>query len=216
MLTVIGDMLRKFNYEVTAVDDINEACQKVESIRYDMIITDLNMPVMNGLEFAKQVKSYPHYKFVPIVMLSSETNDENISKAKEAGISTFLSKPPNEGQLKTLLQITLSKRKSQRIPIKLEIFYGENEMISGPTVNMSTGGAFIESSCPLSLGEKLKLKFQLPGSNSPIFCQGRVAWTNDPVAPINSAMPSGMGVEFIAFKDERQLQDFLSSGTFRS
>lgn len=216
MLKVIGDMLRKFNYDVTAVDNTNEACQKVESIRYDMIITDLNMPVMNGLEFAKQVKTYSHYKFVPIVMLSSEINDENTSKAKEAGISTFLSKPPNEGHLKTLLQITLSKRKSPRIPIKIEVFYGENEMVLGQTVNMSAGGAFVEAKRSFPLGEKLKLKFLLPGSNPPFSCQGRVAWANDPEEPINGTMPSGVGVEFIDFKYERQLQNFLRSGTWRS
>lgn len=216
MLTVIRDMLEKLNYNVTTVDNTNEACQMVESTRYDMIITDLNMPVMDGLEFTKHVKANPHYKFVPIVMLSSEGSDEKISKAKAMGVSTFLSKPPKEGQLKTLLQITLSKRKAPRIKVELEIFYGDNEMISGQTVNMSVGGVFVESNSPLPLDEKLSLKFQLPGSNLPISCRGRVAWVNVPTSPSDIALPSGMGVEFVDLKEERQLMGFLKSGAWKS
>jgi two-component system chemotaxis response regulator CheY len=216
MLTVISDMLKQLDYEVTTIDNAKDACQMVESTRYDMIITDLNMPVMDGLEFTKQVKTYPHYKFVPIVMLSSEGNDEKISKAKEMGISTFLSKPPKEAQLKTLLQITLSRRRSTRMKVTLEVFYGKNEMLSGQTVNMSVGGVFVETSSPLSLGEKLKLKLHLPGNNYPVSCQGRVAWVNVPTSPSNIAMPPGMGVEFIGLKDERKLQEFLKSRPLRS
>ena len=102
MLNVIGDMLRNLNYEVTTVDNGKVACQKVVSSRYDMIIADMNMPVMDGLEFTRQVKKYPNCKFVPIVMLSSEEDAEKIAMAKKVGVSTFLSKPLNEKQLKTI------------------------------------------------------------------------------------------------------------------
>ncbi len=216
ILAVLGDMLKKLNYNVTTVDNMKEACQKVESTRYDMIITDLNMPDMDGFEFTRKVKSYSHYKFVPIVMLSSEVNDKNIAKAKEIGVSTFLSKPLKESQLKTLLQITLNKRRSPRMTVKLEVFYGKNEMLPGQTVNISAGGVFLESDNPLPIGEKLKLKLRLPGNDHPILCQGLVAWVNILTSPINIAMPPGMGVEFIDLKDDGRLQEFLKPGTWKS
>ena len=102
MLKVIGDMLTNLSYEVTTVDSGRLACQKAESTRFDMIISDMNMPVMDGIEFTKKIKKYPSCKFVPVVMLSSEQNEDKISEARKVGISTFLSKPLNEKQLKKL------------------------------------------------------------------------------------------------------------------
>jgi two-component system chemotaxis response regulator CheY len=220
MLKMIGDMLKKLNYEVTTVENGDEACQKVESTRYDMIITDMNMPAMDGLEFTKRVKTYPNCKFVPIVMLSSEENVEKIHMAKKMGISTFLSKPLKEAQLRTIVQITLNKRDTPRIPVKLEVMYGEDETFSdytaGYTLDVSVGGLFLETPNPLSLGERLKLKLSLPGKDHSIFFQGRVAWVNSPLSPSNGTHPPGMGVEFLNIEDEHQLQKFLQSGAWKS
>ena len=216
MLKVIGDMLRKLNYEVTTVDNGKVAFQKVDASRYDMIITDMNMPVMDGLEFTRQVKKHPNCKFVPIVMLSSEEDDEKITMAKKVGVSTFLSKPLNEKQLRTILQMTLNKRLTPRIPIKFEVFYGEGEMLSdyvaSYTFNVSAGGLFLEGTNSLSLGTKLKLKLYLPENDRPICCLGRVAWINDHISPIRSDHPSGTGVEFLSLEDELRLQNFLQNG----
>ena len=219
LLTVIGDMLRNLNYDVTTVDNGKVACEKVESSRYDMIITDMNMPVMDGLEFTKRVKKYPNCKFVPIVMLSSEDNDEKISIAKKIGVSTFLKKPLNEKQLKTILQVTPNKRRAPRIPMELEVFYGGGEILSdyvaSCTFNVSAGGLFLETTNPLSLGAKLKLKLLLPDNDHPLCCQGHVAWINSQVSPIRSDHPSGMGVEFLSLEDELRLQDFLQGSSWK-
>ena len=220
MLTTIGDMLKRLNYEVTAVDNGKDACKKVESGRFDMIITDLNMPVMDGLEFTKQVRTYPDCRFVPIVMLSSETDTEKVSKAKQLGISTFLSKPPKEAQLKTLLQITLGKRKAPRIPIKLEVNYADGEQFNGYTAgytfNIGIGGLFLETSSPLSLWAELKLKFSHPENGELIVCRGRVAWVNSLESPVNKDHPTGMGVAFVDLEEERQIQELIRSRPWKS
>ncbi|MDH3809409.1 MAG: response regulator [Desulfuromonadales bacterium] len=67
-----------------------------------MIISDRNMPVMDGIEFTGQIKKNPNCKFVPLVMLSNEQDEDKISEARKVGISTFISKPLNEKQLKKL------------------------------------------------------------------------------------------------------------------
>ena len=213
MLKVIGDMLTNLSYEVTTVDSGKLACQKAEAARFDMIISDMNMPVMDGIEFTRQIKKYPSCKFVPVVMLSSEQNEEKISEARKVGISTFLSKPLNEKQLKTILQITLNKRRTPRMPFRLEVSYGEDKVLSDYTLsvtfNVSAGGLFLETENPLPLGEALKLKLELPENNCVVYCEGRVAWVNSPSAPIRSDHPAGMGVEFLCIEEERLLQDFL-------
>ena len=89
-----------------------------------MIISDMNMPVMDGIGFTRQIKKYPSCKFVPVVMLSSEKNNDKISEARKVGISTFLSKSLNEKQRKTMLQINLNKRRTPRMFFRLEVSYG--------------------------------------------------------------------------------------------
>ncbi|MBE0575532.1 MAG: response regulator [Desulfuromonadales bacterium] len=107
VLAVLEDMLDDLGYEVTAASNGKQACQLLETIRYDLIITDLSMPVMDGIDFAQTAKQMPNCKFVPIVMLSSEEDAAKIAEAKRVGISTFLRKPVKEVQLKTILQVVL-------------------------------------------------------------------------------------------------------------
>jgi two-component system chemotaxis response regulator CheY len=107
VLAVLEDMLDDLGYEVTAASNGQQACNLLETIRYDLIITDLSMPVMDGIVFAQTAKQMPNCKFVPIVMLSSEEDAVKIAEAKRVGISTFLRKPVKEVQLKTILQVVL-------------------------------------------------------------------------------------------------------------
>jgi two-component system chemotaxis response regulator CheY len=114
ILKVIGDMLKELNYEVTTADNGASACIHVETDPYDMIITDLHMPRMDGIEFTRRVKLIPERRFIPIVMLSTEGDEEKIAEAKQMGVSTFLRKPVKETQLKTILQIAVGTRSGSR------------------------------------------------------------------------------------------------------
>ena len=107
VLNMLDDMLEELDYDVTTSSNALDACAQVETTKYNMIITDLNMPGMNGLEFTKRAKQMPNCKFVPIVMLSGEEDETKIAEAKSIGISTFLRKPVKKNQLKTILQVVL-------------------------------------------------------------------------------------------------------------
>lgn len=219
MLKLVSDMLLGLDYDVAAAGNGEEAYRMVEATRFDMIITDMNMPEMDGLELTRRVKALPNCRFVPILMLSGDGSEEKIADAKKIGVSTFLNKPPKEAQLKTLLQMTLSKRRAPRLPVRLEVFYGEHEPFTGYTagysVNMSVGGLFLETRQPLQPGEKLELKFELVDGEPPVLCQGTVAWINCPENPAKENHPPGMGIEFLDLEQERQLQKFLQSGSWR-
>ncbi|MFA7536899.1 MAG: TIGR02266 family protein [Desulfuromonadales bacterium] len=218
MLDLIGQILKRADYEVTAVDNGMDACQKVKTTRFDLIITDLNMPGMDGLEFTRQVRTYPGCRFLPIIMISGEKDDEKVAIAKKMGVSTFLSKPIQEEQIKAILEIILNKRMTPRIPIKMQVFYRKNgsfsEFISSHTVNVSLGGLFIETDEPFPLGENLELKLSLPDSN-PIICQGRVVWVISPLPSGNNEHPPGMGLAFHKLQVEKKLQQFLQFGNWK-
>ena len=75
VLAVLEDMLDDLGYEVATASDGKKSCLLLETTRYDLIITDLTMPVMDGIVFAQTAKQMPNCKFVPIVMLSSEEDE---------------------------------------------------------------------------------------------------------------------------------------------
>jgi len=106
-LQLMADMLGESEFDVTLMSCAVAASEKVASSQFDMIITDLNMPDMDGIEFVRRARLNPSCKFTPIIMVSSEGSDAKIAEAKQIGISTFLSKPVKEARLKGMIQMTL-------------------------------------------------------------------------------------------------------------
>lgn len=107
VLAVLDDMLDTLGYEVSAAANGKEGLQKIDATKFDLIITDLSMPVMDGIAFVQSAKQHVNCKFVPIVMLSSEEDEAKIAEARRVGISTFLRKPVKEMQLRTILKVVL-------------------------------------------------------------------------------------------------------------
>lgn len=108
-LAVIGEMLETLNYRVTTAENGPRALEQCKSNHFDLIITDLNMPGMDGIEFASLAKKTMKCRFTPIIMLSSENDRMMISKAKQMGISTFLSKPITKNKLDAILSIIMGR-----------------------------------------------------------------------------------------------------------
>jgi two-component system chemotaxis response regulator CheY len=106
-LQIMRDFLEAMGYEVATETDAQVACKLVENKQFDMIFTDLNMPGMNGVEFAQAIKKFSHTRFVPVVMLSARENEPLVEFAKRSGISLFLPKPINEDRLRKILEMTI-------------------------------------------------------------------------------------------------------------
>lgn len=107
ILAKLNDLLTGLGFDVTSANNGKEAYSYVEKNPFNMIITDLKMPVMDGIEFVKRAKSLSNCKFVPIVMLSSEEDEKNITEARRAGVSTFLKKPIKDAQFTAMVNIVL-------------------------------------------------------------------------------------------------------------
>jgi uncharacterized protein (TIGR02266 family) len=86
-----------------------------------------------------------------------------------------------------------------RVNVRFAVYYGEKQerVMSDYSVNMSFGGIFIESEKILPPDTTLLVEFKLPVYEKPIRCKSRVAWTNEPQNPKSSALPAGMGLQFI-------------------
>lgn len=83
---------------VEAVDGV-DALAKLEEYDISMVIADVNMPVMDGIQFVKKMRVHPKYKFTPVVMLTTESHESMKEKGREAGATGWIVKPFKPDQL---------------------------------------------------------------------------------------------------------------------
>lgn len=91
-------------YTVIEAADGAQGYTKATSNVVHAIITDLNMPVMNGLEFIRKYRTHPLSKGVPIILLTTESDDELKRQAKEAGAVGWIVKPFKQDQLLAVIR----------------------------------------------------------------------------------------------------------------
>ncbi|MGM0369204.1 MAG: response regulator [Bacillota bacterium] len=101
--------LEKEGYEVLVAKDGQEGLEVLEdnksrSNRPDMIITDINMPRMDGIEFIEEVKAKSKFKFIPILVLTTESQAKMKKKGQQAGAAGWLVKPFEPEQLVQVAQ----------------------------------------------------------------------------------------------------------------
>jgi two-component system chemotaxis response regulator CheY len=90
-------------HSVVSANDGAAGLAKAKAQRFDLILTDLNMPVMNGMEMIKAVRALPNYVGVPIVFLTTESDESMKSQAKAAGATGWLTKPFKPEQLHAVI-----------------------------------------------------------------------------------------------------------------
>ena len=98
MRQVVGIALKNAGYDVTAAVDGRDAVSKL-SDRFAAIVTDLNMPNMNGIELIKAVKQNANNKFAPVIMLTTESSETMKKEGQAAGAKVWIIKPFKPDQL---------------------------------------------------------------------------------------------------------------------
>jgi two-component system, chemotaxis family, chemotaxis protein CheY len=96
---MVAFTLSQAGYQVLEAADGKDALAKLAGTSVDMVITDLNMPNVNGIELITQVRKEPKYKFIPILMLTTESQDAIKQQGKAAGATGWIVKPFNATQL---------------------------------------------------------------------------------------------------------------------
>ncbi|WP_006787425.1 response regulator [Thiorhodospira sibirica] len=91
--------LKQAGYQVVEAVDGQDALQKAKATQVDLVLSDVNMPVMDGITLVKELRKLPAYKFTPILMLTTESGDDKKQQGKAAGATGWLVKPFNPDQL---------------------------------------------------------------------------------------------------------------------
>lgn len=104
MRQMVGFTLKRNGYEVIEAEDGSDAMGKINGSPINMIITDLNMPNMDGLEFIRNVRQTPSCKYTPIIMLTTESQETKKSEGRAAGATGWIVKPFSPEQLMAVVE----------------------------------------------------------------------------------------------------------------
>lgn len=99
MRDMVSFTLKSGGFNVVAACDGVEAMKIARSRSVSLVLTDLNMPNMDGITLIKELRGLPGYKFTPILMLTTEAGQDRKQQGKEAGATGWVVKPFNPDQL---------------------------------------------------------------------------------------------------------------------
>jgi len=99
-LAVISMLTDRTDLQIFEAQDGNEALQTLEkNPDVALVLSDINMPWLNGLEMVKKIREREDLKNIPICLLTTESSNESLSEAKKSGVNGFLVKPVRKDQL---------------------------------------------------------------------------------------------------------------------
>ena len=99
MRQVVGMALKGGGYEVIEACDGKDALTKLSGQKIHLVISDVNMPNMDGITFVQELKKIAAYKFMPVIMLTTEGSDEKKKAGQAAGAKAWVVKPFQPQQL---------------------------------------------------------------------------------------------------------------------
>ncbi len=90
---VVGIALKGAGYDVIEACDGCDALAKLTGQKVHLIISDVNMPNMDGISLVKEIKKHPNYKFTPVMMLTTESQEAKKAEGQAAGAKAWVVKP---------------------------------------------------------------------------------------------------------------------------
>ncbi|QEP42223.1 response regulator [Ectothiorhodospiraceae bacterium BW-2] len=106
MRQMVSFTLKGAGHSVVEANDGQQALDKAKQGKFDLVLSDVNMPVMDGITLVKNLRTLPDYKFTPILMLTTESAGNKKAEGKQAGATGWIVKPFNPEQLlKTITKV---------------------------------------------------------------------------------------------------------------
>ncbi|MFZ3207377.1 MAG: response regulator [Geobacteraceae bacterium] len=196
-----------------------EALSIIRDEHPDMVYMDLFMPDMDGDECCRAVKADNNLRHIPVIMVTSGERNDDFERCWKAGCDEVLAKPINRNLFLAIARkfLHVKDRVYPRFIVRLSIHHGTSsgELLTNYSVNLSTGGLFLETTRLLPPDTPLHIEFILPESDKRISCSARVAWLNHPEMMKNPNLPVGIGLHFIdlTLSDLDALRKYLQEGS---
>jgi len=101
---MVSFALKQAGHQVTEAENGQDGLKKAQAGRFDLVLTDVNMPLMDGITLCGELRKLTPFKFTPILMLTTESSDSMKQKGKTAGATGWLVKPFNPEKLLSTIQ----------------------------------------------------------------------------------------------------------------
>ncbi len=99
-----SSLMRNFGYQVDTAENGLEALEMAMKTKYDLVLSDINMPVMDGYEFVRKLRKLDEYRYTPVVFITTLDSEEDRRKALMAGATLYIVKPINLEVLEKILK----------------------------------------------------------------------------------------------------------------
>ena len=106
--------------EFLEAENGKEALKILEDAWVDVVLSDINMPEMDGMQFLKEVKSHEIYKTIPVIFITTEASEARMEEARKLGVSGYVKKPFQPETIKGILVEVLEKAYAHRVSELLE------------------------------------------------------------------------------------------------
>ncbi len=94
MRRILKNILKQIGFtDLTEADDGTVGLEELKKAKFDLIISDWNMPKMTGIDFLREVRASEEYKDIPFLMVTAEAQKQNVIEAVKAGVSNYIVKP---------------------------------------------------------------------------------------------------------------------------
>ena len=194
------------DFELRTAHTGTEVMEIVATSCPDIAFLDLNLPGMSGDECCRHIKTDANLKHIPVVMVTEGVREEDLERCRQSGCDDVILKPINLEKFIAIAKknLKIQVRALPRYTARMRINFGvdESQLLSEYTLNLSTGGVFLETMNLMKEGTPLAVQFVLPHRNIPISCRACVAWVNHPDLIRNPSLPTGMGIQFLDLSNE--------------
>lgn len=201
-LNLDDDFSSREGFDILVARDGQHAWDLIEKERPDLVFLDLYSRGLAGDACCEMIRKDLTLQATPVILVIDSQRKEDLARCLKVKCTDVIFKPlSNHLLLSTARRILgLAYRSFPRVPTRLIVRYGldSKNLFHAFSVNLSSGGVFIETDEPYQPDQELYLEFSLPNVNQPIICKAFVAWINTPLHPINPGMPPGMGLQFLS------------------
>ncbi|APG28270.1 hypothetical protein A7E78_10685 [Syntrophotalea acetylenivorans] len=196
------DFPMREGFDIFIARDGQHAWDLIEKERPDLVFLDLYCGGLAGDACCEMIRQDLTLQATPVILVIDSQRKEDLARCLKVKCTDVIFKPlSNHLLLATARRILgLAYRSFPRVPTRLIVRYGvdSKNLFHAFSVNLSSGGVFIETDEPYAPDQELFLEFSLPNVSQPIICKAFVAWINTPGQPVNPGMPPGMGLQFLS------------------
>jgi CheY-like chemotaxis protein len=195
--TIERQFLQKIPAQVVEAVDSDDLFAQLRTEKPQLLFLAFAMRPLNGAECCRQIKSDPALRDLPVIMICDQDMPAQLAAAQHAGSNAILVKPLDRLRFLQAGRQFLNGIREHRQPCFMPVHFDwDGTAHRGKTLDISSGGMFVESAVDLPVGTVLPLVFTLPGTDRPCSCQGEVAWHNRRPNPLKPHYPVGFGIKF--------------------